>query len=191
MNFILVTGPPAVGKMTVGQELSKRLDYRLFLNHHSIELALNFFHFGDEEFRKINNGVRELIFKTCAESKNLKGLIFTLVWAFDHQEDWDYVNNLKKLFTSNIWNFYIVELYAPIDVRLKRNKTANRLEQKPSKRDIEKSVQNLKELEKKYQMNTNGEKIKGDNYLWIDNSNLSSEAVANQVMKHFSGLIDS
>lgn len=30
-NFIMICGPQAVGKMTVGQELSKIINYKLFL----------------------------------------------------------------------------------------------------------------------------------------------------------------
>jgi shikimate kinase len=40
MNFILITGPQAVGKMTVGQELEKITGLKLFHNHMSIELVL-------------------------------------------------------------------------------------------------------------------------------------------------------
>lgn len=35
MNLIVLIGSGAVGKMTVGQELMKITDYRLFHNHHS------------------------------------------------------------------------------------------------------------------------------------------------------------
>ena len=34
MNLIVLIGSGAVGKMTVGQELMKITDYRLFHNHH-------------------------------------------------------------------------------------------------------------------------------------------------------------
>ena len=188
MNFLLITGPPAVGKMTVGQELTKKLDYKLFHNHHSIDLTLNFFSWGETGFKKVNEGIRQLIFKTVAEDRTLKGFIFTLVWAFDMQEDWDYVDNLKKLFEANGWTFHIVELYAPVDTRLARNKTENRLAYKHSKRDIAKSDANLLKLEEGYQMNTDGTKIQEQNYLRIDSTNLSASATADKVIEYF-GLV--
>ena len=152
MNFFLITGPPAVGKMTVGQELAKRMEYKLFHNHDSIEFALKFFWFGSDEFGKINEGIRQLIFETVSQSKLLKGFIFTLVWAFDQQDDWDYVADLKSRFLEKDWNFFIVELFAPIEIRLKRNLTPHRLSQKKSKQNTEKSQDNLIAMESKYQM---------------------------------------
>lgn len=185
MNFFLITGPPAVGKMTVGQQLSKKLDYKLFHNHHSIDLTLNFFYWGEAGFKKINEGIRQLIFNTVAEDRTLKGFIFTLVWAFDMQEDWDYVADIKKLFEANDWTFHIVELYAPVEARLARNKTENRLLHKSSKRNIAASDKNLLKLEDGYEMNTDGTKIKEQNYLKIDNANLSAAATAEQIIEHF------
>lgn len=185
MNFILITGPPAVGKMTVGQQLAEKLDYQLFHNHLSIELALSLFPYGSEEFNTINQGIRDLVFKTVAASENLKGLIFTLVWAFDDEEDWEYVRDIKKHFASYNWNFYFVELYAPLDIRLDRNQTPNRLTQKASKRDVESSARGIREMEAAFQMNTDGSGIGESHYIWIDNAGLSAKAVADRVIDNF------
>ena len=43
MKFVLIFGAPAVGKMTVGQELERITGFRLLHNHMTIELVLNFF----------------------------------------------------------------------------------------------------------------------------------------------------
>jgi hypothetical protein len=185
MNFILIVGPPAVGKMTVGQQLAELLDYRLFHNHYSIEPALSLFPYGSDEFNAINQGIRQLVFKTAAESTQLKGLIFTLVWDFDDREDWEYVENIKSFFQPHGWTCYFVELYAPLDVRLARNTTPNRLQQKASKRDLEASERGVREMEGAFRMNTDGTGIGEDHYLWIDNSALSAEASAKKVIAAF------
>lgn len=185
MNFIFIVGPPAVGKMTVGQELAKRLDYRLFHNHHSIELALDLFYFGSDEFEKINQGIRQLVFSTAAQSDQLKGLIFTLVWAFDYEEDRQYVEDIKQIFAPYDWNFYFVELYAPLELRLGRNISPNRLAHKQSKRDLERSEKNLLEMEKQYRMNTAGTGFGEGHYLWIDNTDLSPTATVERIIDHF------
>lgn len=43
MKFILIFGPQAVGKMTVGQELAKLTDLKIFHNHMTIDLVSPFF----------------------------------------------------------------------------------------------------------------------------------------------------
>ena len=41
-KLVLLTGPQAVGKMTVGQELAKITGLKLFHNHMTIDLVSNF-----------------------------------------------------------------------------------------------------------------------------------------------------
>lgn len=41
-KLIMITGPQAVGKMTVGQELEKITNLKLFHNHMTIDLVNNF-----------------------------------------------------------------------------------------------------------------------------------------------------
>ena len=43
MKFILIFGPQAVGKMTVGHELEKIAGLKLFHNHMTIDLVVPFF----------------------------------------------------------------------------------------------------------------------------------------------------
>lgn len=51
MKFILIFGPQAVGKMTVGHSLEKITDLKLFHNHMTIELLYPLFGFGAETWR--------------------------------------------------------------------------------------------------------------------------------------------
>ena len=51
MKFILIFGPQAVGKMTVGQELEKITELKLFHNHVTIELLEPFLGFSKEMWR--------------------------------------------------------------------------------------------------------------------------------------------
>ena len=185
MNFILILGPPAVGKMTVGQALAKRLDYQLFHNHQSIELALQYFDYGDPGFRTVNEGIRQLIFHTVARQQAAKGFIFTLVMAFDLQEDVAYVEELKQLFSDNSWTCYTVELFASQSVRIARNDSPNRLRHKPSKKEVQRSLDFLKMADERHQLNTLPDDKKSGNYLWVDNTNLSAEEVVDKVVTTF------
>lgn len=59
MKLVLIIGDTAVGKMTVGQELAKITDLRLFHNHMMIELVLEVFGYFNG---KAITGMREVIF---------------------------------------------------------------------------------------------------------------------------------
>jgi hypothetical protein len=84
--MVMLVGPPAVGKMTVGHELAIRTGLRLFHNHHTIDLVLRFFEFGSPPFQRLVGEFRRRIFDEVAASA-LPGLIFTYVWAFDQPAD--------------------------------------------------------------------------------------------------------
>ncbi len=83
MNFVVIFGPPAVGKMTVAFELAKRTGLRVFHNHMTVDLVLNYFEFGDEQYRRLVSEFRRRIVEEVAVS-SLSGIIFTYVWALDY-----------------------------------------------------------------------------------------------------------
>lgn len=85
-TLLFVLGPPAVGKMTVGHEIAARTGFRLFHNHHAIDLALRFFPFGSAPFGRLVGDFRRRIFEEVAAS-DLPGLVFTYVWAFNLASD--------------------------------------------------------------------------------------------------------
>ncbi|GGN50708.1 MULTISPECIES: AAA family ATPase [Oceanobacillus] len=183
MKFVLIFGPQAVGKMTVGQELEKITELKLFHNHMTIELLEPFFGFSPEMWR-LSTLFRTEIFKAVAESKQ-KGLIFTYVWAFDQQDDWDYVDNICEIFESKEASIYFVELEANLDERVERNKSPHRLEHKPTKRNVDWSEKEIKETMKKYRLNSKKGEIKKENYIRIDNTNLSPMEVAKIISERF------
>lgn len=184
MKLVIIFGPPAVGKMTVGYELTKLTGLKLFHNHMTIDLVLNFFEFGEPPFYRLINDFRRLIFEEAAKS-DLKGLIFTFVWAFDQESDKDFIDKSCRIFREKGADVYFVELEADFDERLKRNETAFRLSQKAPKRDLEKSKANLLELEAKYQLNSNNDFFYTENYLKINNTNLSAEETARKIAEEF------
>jgi len=53
MKLIIIFGPMAVGKMTVGQELEKITDLKLFHNHMTIELVSPFFSYNTDTGKKL------------------------------------------------------------------------------------------------------------------------------------------
>jgi hypothetical protein len=185
MKLIIITGPHAVGKMTVGQELTKITPLKLFHNHISIELVASLMPFGTPAARELNERIRSDVFDVFSKSEEY-GLIFTFMWAFDMKSDWDYILNLEKLFLSRGAEVYYVELEADYDLRLSRNKTENRLNEKPTKRNLEFSESMFKNIEDKYRLNSYDGEIKKKHYLRINNTNLEAKDVAIQIKKMFS-----
>ena len=107
MKFIIITGPQAVGKMTVGQELVKITNLKLLHNHQTIEVLTKIFDYSRDSFRKLNEEFRILIFEEFAKS-NEEGLIFTTTWDFDDKEEWDRIYRYIQIFKEKNAQIYIV-----------------------------------------------------------------------------------
>lgn len=177
MKLVLIVGAGAVGKMTVGQELMKITDLKLFHNHMMIEPVIDIFgYFKGDTILKL----REIIFDDFVKS-DCYGMIHTFMWAFDMKSDWEYAENLAKKFDE----VYCVELIASQEVRLKRNKTENRLINKASKRDIEASNNRIVNNEDIYRLISNEGEIPFKNYLRINNENLQAKDVALKIKETF------
>ena len=182
MKLVIICGAGAVGKMTVGQELAKITDLRLYHGHMDIELGIEIF---GKRVKEVDTSIREVIFEAFAKSDEQYGLIFTYMWAFDRQEDWDYIDRLVDIFRRENADIYYVELVAPQEIRIKRNITENRLQNKASKRNIEWSSTNLQREDAKYRLVSNDGEIPFENYIKIDNSNLSPDSVAKMIKDRF------
>lgn len=177
MKLVLIVGAGAVGKMTVGQELMKITNLKLFHNHMMIEPVIEIFgKFKSDTILKL----REVIFNDFLES-DCNGMIHTLMWAFDMKSDWEYVENLKKKFDE----FYCVELIASQEIRLERNRTENRLAHKASKRDLELSKKRLLNEEDKHRLISHEGEVPFTNYLRINNDNLTASEVAKMIKQKF------
>lgn len=176
MKLVLIVGAGAVGKMTVGQELMKITSLRLFHNHMMIEPVIEIFgKFKGDTILKL----RDIIFNDFVNDDN-EGMIHTLMWAFDMESDWEYVEHLVQKFDE----IYCVELIASQEVRLERNKTENRLLNKASKRDIEASNNRMLK-EDTHRLVSNEGEIPFKNYLRINNEHLEACEVAKIIKETF------
>ena len=80
--------------MTVGQDLMKITDLRLFHNHMTIEPVIEIFGYFHS---KVINRLREVVFEEFAAIQRY-GIIFTIMWVFDMQSVWDYIEHVKDIF---------------------------------------------------------------------------------------------
>jgi len=184
MKFVMIFGPQAVGKMTVGHELENITKLKLFHNHMTIELVAPYFGFSDKMWELVGK-FRQDIFEAAATS-DMYGLIFTYVWAFDLQSDWDYVDKICKIFEDKGIEVYFVELEANLEKRIERNKTPHRLEHKPTKRDTAFSEKELVRTMDEHRLNSLEGEIKQENYIRINNTKLTAHEVAEIIKYRFS-----
>jgi hypothetical protein len=186
--LVFVVGPPAVGKMTVGHALARRTGLRLFHNHVTSDVVTRFFDYGTPAYGRLVTEFRTRIFEEVAASA-LPGLIFTYVWAFGEPGDAAFVRRLAETFRVRGRPVYLVELGAPLAVRLERNGSAFRLAEKPTKRDVDASRRHLLDVEARYRLNSAGELDPRpdwlDGCLRVDNAALPPDAAASRVAEAF------
>ena len=181
MKLVLLIGNSAVGKMTVGQELAKITGLRLFHNHMMIEPVLEIF----GQWRPdVTQRLRRVVFEEFAKTDSY-GMIFTFMWAFDLQSDWDYIDWVKGIFGLPEEDVYYAELIAPQEVRLQRNATENRLKHKASKRDLEASNARLLRDDQTCRCESYPGEITHPNYLRLENADIPAEEAARMIRKHF------
>jgi len=122
MDLLVIFGPPAVGKMTVGREVARLTGYKVFHNHMTVEPVLELFEFGSPPFVRLVSEFRTRVIEEAAES-HLPGLVFTFVWALDDPGDKELVDGYVEIVESRGGTVRFVELYAPQEERLARNAT--------------------------------------------------------------------
>ena len=182
-NLVIITGPMAVGKMTVAEELKKKIGYNLMINHDSIEVSDKIFGFATATQKEFNRMIRKAAFETTI--KYNESMIFTVATDFNKKEEFESLDELRKQFEASGGQFYFIELFSSLEERLKRNVTTNRLDKKKSKQDIEWSNNNLIRGETKYRLNSREDEIWFENHLKINNENLSPEQVVDMILEKY------
>jgi len=180
MKLVVIFGPSAVGKMTVGMELSKLTNFKFFHNHIVIEPLNSLFGFHDHRMWKLVGEFRRRIFEELSEAQT-EGVIFTYVWALDqesdHQELLGYVGSLGL----SIKDVLFVELEADQTTRIDRNRSSLRLQEKKSKRNISESEKFIYESEKQYKLNSTGDFFYPECHIKINNTKLEPSEVASAI----------
>lgn len=181
--LLLIFGPPAVGKMTVGRAVAASSDFRLFHNHAMIEPLIEVFDFGTPQFTTLLREFRHRVLEEAAAAD--VDLVFTLVWALDLRSDRDEIASFLQQFQGDV---AFVELRADLSTRLERNRTEQRLLHKPSKRDVEWSDGNVRDWEQRYAMTSEGgthdagELLAAHPHLVLDTVGRAVEELADEIL---------
>ena len=174
--------------MTVGREIARRSDFRLFHNHHTIEPLVEVFGHGTPPFTTLNSEFRRRVIEEAA--KHRVDLIFTFVWQLEEPGDEREVSTLVAPYEVNGGQVLVVELSAGLTTRLQRNRGEDRIAAKPTKRDVAWSDGNVRELER-YRLNSDptGARptpadafLREHPHLRLDTAALSAEETAARVL---------
>ena len=129
MDYVLILGPPAVGKATVAAEVARLTGYRLVLNTLTSEMLLGVFARGEAPFTPLHVHFQHRIVEEAARAGI--SLVSTVAWAFNSEFDWTEMRKRLGSVTTHGEKVMFAELSAPIDVRLERNHHPERTVSKP------------------------------------------------------------
>ncbi len=174
MNLIIIYGPPAVGKLTVANELSKLTSYKVLHNHLVIDLINSIFDRNDKMFWKLIDSYRlDLVEKAAV--KKINGLILTTV-NIKNQDDL-FIKNLIKINEQNFGKTYFIQLTCDITEIKKRLQATSR--NKHGK------LTDIKTFEDFISKNEVLEAIPFVESLKINNTFISPQETANIIKKHY------
>lgn len=116
MKLIFLYGMPAVGKLTVAQELAAVTGFKLFHNHQVVDLLLTVFEFGSAPFVALREQFWLSVFEESAKS-GLAGMIFT--FNPESTVRAEFLDKTRAVLAAAGGEVEFVELTAPLE-ELKR-----------------------------------------------------------------------
>ena len=173
MKLIFIYGAPAVGKLTVANEIAEQTDFKVFHNHLSIDCIKPIFPFGTKSFGKLIDLIRV---ETIAEAARVgQNLIHTFCYAKDSDDN--YVAQITKTVESNGGEVCFVLLTCEQNELEKRILEESRKQfGKANNREI------LHEILDKYDLFS---PVPERESFQIDNTNLSPAAAARSIIEHY------
>lgn len=173
MKLIFIYGSPAVGKLTVANEIAKRTNFKVFHNHLTIEAVAPVFEFGTEPFWKLVHLFR---IRTITEAaRQNQNLIYTYCYA--KGSDDAHVEKITKAVEENGGEVCFVLLTAEKSAIEKRILEQSRLNYGKIK-----DVEHLHEIWEAYELFS---PVPERTSLTVDNTNLSAEKTAKKIIKYF------
>ncbi len=178
-DIIVLYGTMAVGKLTTGTLLAKKLGFKLTHNHLINDLVTSVFEHGAIETNQMIEKIRFEFYDFC--SRNNQNIIITHCYSHDYisptgLSDPAYMQKLEKIFLKNKKNALFIHLQADSQKVLKRVTDNSR---KKYKKLTDQTI--MKEYLKKHDFRTSAP-LK--NNLVINNSNLTPNETVNLIIKH-------
>lgn len=174
MRLVFIYGPPAVGKLTVANALAKLTGYRVFHNHLTIDLVRSIFDWGEGPFFTLVDRYRLELIESAAKA-DMPGLIFTFVYAKDHDDG--FVESVVGAVERQGGRVHFVRLTCT------RRELSRRV-RLPSRRAFRKMTDpaRLKDLMKRYEVFSD---VPYPNNLVIDTTGIRPSKAARQIATHY------
>jgi shikimate kinase len=173
MKLIIIYGPPAVGKLTVANEVAKRTSFRVFHNHLSIDAILPIFEFGSQPFFRLVELIRvETIAEAARENVDL---IYTFCYAKGLDEM--HVEKISNAAKENGAEVHFVLLTCTTDELLRRVVAEDRKRFRKAT-----TVEMMNQFLETYELR---EPVPYGETLTIENTDLSPEDAGDMIIDHF------
>ena len=173
MKLIIIYGPPAAGKLTVGTELSRLTGYKVFHNHITIDCAKSVFEFGTPAFWRVVGNLRfEMIAEAARENISL---VHTFCYEFGVDDK--HFSGLITAAEDNGGEVHLVLLRCDDAERKKRiaNESRVRIGKLTDPESIDRPG-------KKIELST---PFPGRDTLIIDTTDTSPDKAARQIIEHY------
>ncbi len=175
MKIVWIHGAPAAGKLTVAKELKEKYGFKLLHNHLAVDLSLSIYdEFGAKDFHEFNDSIRRL---TIKKAKEIEVEYVVMTWVVCSKIDQKAIEGYLEFFEREQIDFY------PVHLSPAKSELLLRVESEERKPTHKISCAN--------QLSTYLEQceyapIMTPNTIEIDNSNVTPEQVAKQIMSHIS-----
>ena len=179
-TLVLIFGPSAVGKMTVGQALCEITGFKLLVNHMVVDLVTEFVPFGVPAYQRMTRVMYLELLDGAAEHGT--SVVMTFAIVFNSPKAREMIDDLSAPFLTRGGQAYFVELAAPLAVRVQRNETENRRRHK--KVDWS-TPERLAEMEHWGRWNTQGDAPYPDRHLVIDDTDVPPDEAARMAVDRF------
>ena len=178
-TLVCLIGAPAVGKMTVGQELCFLTGFQLFHGHVIADVLSPYFQFGTPPFVRLGRTWRRMFFEQGMQAG--LNLVTTVAWRFDITADAETIWSWLRPYVEG-GRVLCVELVAPLDVRLERNRTENR---RLHKHAAWVTDEYLQEIDVSHRYDSGGAFPFDLPHLRLETEHLPAVAAAKRIAEHF------
>lgn len=174
MKLVMLYGPPAAGKFTVAQEVAARTGFKLLHNHLTFDLYASIFPIGTPLFRRLVEGTRIHVVEEAAQY-GIAGMILTTV--YEEGQDEPFHSRLITTVEKYGGSVHLVQLTCSVE-ELQRRVVSE------SRRTFKK-LNSVEGLQKNMQGYNLFAALPQQPSLCIDNTNLSPQHAAQQIIEHY------